>query len=152
MPSEKRPIGRPTTYTDELAAMICFQLMMPRTLKSICQDKEMPAQSSVYKWLIERPEFSELYARARQVQAHMFADEIIEIADDSSGDVICDEFGNAKQNHEFVQRSKLRMDARKWHASKTAPKIYGDKPEVELDKDSSITDLIDVLKRSQDNQ
>lgn len=129
--SKKHPGGRPTDYTPEKAAMICYLLASPMTLTKICQRDDMPHQSTVFRWLAKHEEFREQYAQAREIQSHIYADEIVDIADDSSGDVLCDEYGNQKQNHEFVQRSKLRIDARKWHASKTNPSKYGDKTEIQ---------------------
>jgi hypothetical protein len=60
------------------------------------------------------------------------AADIIEIADDSSGDIELDGEGKPRQNAEFMNRSRLRVDTRKWLMSKLAPKKYGDKQQVAL--------------------
>ena len=49
------------------------------------------------------------------------------IADDSASDVITDENGNEIVDHEHISRSRLRVDARNWVASKLLPKVYGEK-------------------------
>jgi hypothetical protein len=54
-------------------------------------------------------------------------DEALEIADETSDDWITTEDGKKILDHEHVQRSRLRVDTRKWAASKLAPKKYGDK-------------------------
>ena len=105
-------------------------------------DEGMPAQSTVYKWLIDNDGFSEKYARAREVQAEFLAEEIIQIADDASGDSTTDEDGNERMNAEFVARSRLRVDARKWYASKVAPKKYGDRIQQDINANVNIS-LID---------
>jgi hypothetical protein len=75
------------------------------------------------------PEFAEQYARARELQAERFADDIIEIADDKSEDV----YGELEMpNSVAVARAKLRIDSRKWIASKLLPKKYGDKLQTEV--------------------
>lgn len=74
-----------------------------------------------------RPEFSEQYARAREAQADKLAEEALQIADDGRSDTYVDGDGNVKTDTEVIQRSKLRVDTRKWLASKMAPKKYGDK-------------------------
>lgn len=74
-----------------------------------------------------RPEFSEQYARAREAQADKLAEEALTIADDGRNDTYTDADGNVKTDSEVIQRSKLRVDTRKWLASKMAPKKYGDK-------------------------
>ena len=74
-----------------------------------------------------RPEFSEQYARAREAQADKLAEEALQIADDGRSDTYVDGDGSVKTDTEVIQRSKLRVDTRKWLASKMAPKKYGDK-------------------------
>ncbi len=61
------------------------------------------------------------------MQADALFDEALEIADDASGDWTKDAKGNKVLDHEHVQRSRLRVDTRKWAAGKMAPKRYGDK-------------------------
>ncbi len=89
----------------------------------------MPARSTVIGWLFdgEHEDFMDQYARAREAQAEARADEIVDIADDESGDFTTDEDGKRVVNHEQIQRSRLRVDARKWIAAKLLPKRYGDK-------------------------
>lgn len=76
----------------------------------------------------KREGFSAQYATAREIGYQSMADEIIEIADDSSFDVIKgDEETADRVNAEFVARSRLKVDTRKWLLSKALPKVYGDK-------------------------
>lgn len=74
----------------------------------------------------------EQYARAREAQADKFAEDIIHISDDGSRDTYIDENGNTRTDQEVIARSRLRVDARKWLASKMAPKKYGDKLSAEI--------------------
>jgi hypothetical protein len=73
---------------------------------------------------------SDHYARAREAGLERLAEEILEIADDSSHDTKVDERGNERCDNEWVQRSRLKVDARKWLLSKLLPKKYGDKVDV----------------------
>ena len=59
--------------------------------------------------------------RAREEQADKFFKEIIEIADDKSGDYVTTSDGQTIVDHENIQRSRLRVDARKWAAARLAP-------------------------------
>ena len=115
-----------TTYTDELATTLCERIALGESVRRICADEGMPCQSSVYKWLEEHEAFAEQYTRARARQAEFMLDEIIEIADDTTQDT---EYGDAgpKPNSEWIARSRLKVDARKWAMSKLAPKKYGEK-------------------------
>ncbi len=56
------------------------------------------------------------------MQADALFDEALEIADDASGDWMVDKDGKKTLDHEHVQRSRLRVDTRKWAAGKLAPK------------------------------
>ena len=71
--------------------------------------------------------FSAQYARARDLRADTLFDEALEIADETSDDWIRAEDEKKVLDHEHVQRSRLRVDTRKWAAGKLAPKRYGDK-------------------------
>src|SRR5260370_40206331 len=71
-------------------------------------------------------DFRDQYARAREEQADKLFREIIEIADDASGDYVTTSDGKTIVDHENIQRSRLRVDARKWAAARLAPKKYGD--------------------------
>jgi len=123
-------MGRPTIYSDELVDCICDELMVGRSLRKICEDETMPHISTVMRWIAERDDFCEQYARARQVQAEYLLDELIDIADDSSNDYeIVD--GQERLNQEHIQRAKLRIDTRKWNIEKLAPKKYGVKQQVD---------------------
>src|SRR5258706_80370 len=72
------------------------------------------------------------YARAREEQADKLFREIIEIADDKSGDCITTSDGKPIVDHENIQRSRLRVDARKWAAARLAPRKYGDRVEHDV--------------------
>lgn len=129
-------MGRVTTFTQEIADRICNELADARSLRSICIDEGMPSQATVFRWLADDRyvNFREQYARARESQADAIFDEILDIADDGSNDWMerTREDGSVDEvlNHEHVQRSKLRIDARKWMAGKLRPKVYGDKIEL----------------------
>lgn len=120
--------GRPSDYTEELALVICERIAEGESLRAICRGDDMPSRSSVFKWLIEHKAFSDQYTRAREAQADALFEDILEIADDKSQDVkIVGEDEREVCNTEFVQRARLRVDARKWMAGKLAPKKYGEK-------------------------
>lgn len=131
MSDTRRKIGRPSKYSDEMAETICEKIANGRSLRSICAEDGMPTTSTVCKWLIENKEFSEQYARARTRQADYFFEEIVEIADSVEADSAA------------VAKARLQVDARKWAASKIAPKKYGDKQELDVkSSDGSMTPTV----------
>lgn len=129
------PAGRPPIYSEELADAICERLSDGRSLRSICLDEDMPGQTTVFKWLASNEEFAKKYARAREAQADAIFDEMLDIADDGTNDYMGDD---EKYNGDAVARSKLRVDTRKWMASKLAPKKYGDKQLIGSDPDNPL--------------
>lgn len=140
--------GRPTMYSVKMADDICERISEGESLKRICSGDDMPNKATVFRWLGLHKEFSDLYARAREAQADVLADEIIDIADESMNDSYTDENGNARTDHEVVARSRLRVDARKWIASKLKPRMYSDRPEPEatgIDLAKVLSDLIAKL-------
>lgn len=109
--------GRPTTYTVELTDIICERLALGESMRSISLNEDMPAMSTLFKWLREHDEFSEQYTRAKQESADTLTDEMLEIADSDE----------AKVDAVSVGHARLRIETRKWLASKLKPKKYGDK-------------------------
>ena len=120
------PAGRPTSYTPELATVICERIAGGQSVAEICREPEMPAKSAVYNWLANRPEFVDLYARAREQQADKHFEEILQIADDGRNDTQVDDEGNVRVDHDHINRSRLRVDARKWVVARLSPRKYGD--------------------------
>lgn len=146
--------GRPSSFTPEIAAEICARIAEGRSLRSICTDEDMPPARTVFDWLASRPEFSQQYARAREAQADALAEECLDIADDGTNDWMERQSESEKGagvnngwvlNGEHVQRSRLRIDARKWYASKLAPKKYGDKIELEHEVGDGLTELLKAV-------
>lgn len=132
-------MGRPSDYTQDKADAICAILSEGKSLRSICRDESMPSLQTVFSWMRKFPEFLEQYARAKEESADALTDEMLDIADDSSDDYIQDEEGRTKLNSEAVQRSRLRVDTRKWIASKLKPKKYGEKLQAEVEHSGGFT-------------
>ena len=137
-PPKRRPCGmtgRPSTYSQEIADEVCRRLAGGESLRAICRDEGIPDESTVRLWALDdREGFATQYARAREVQFLAIADELLEIADDGRNDWMQrrgnDERRGWELNGEHIQRSRVRIDTRKWMLSKMLPKVYGDKTEV----------------------
>ena len=110
-----RKRGRPSKFTEELAREILRRIEDGEALHVICRDAHMPLTSVAWSWLNQNEGISERYARAREKQAERYAAEIVEIAD------TCDD----------PAKARLQIDARKWYASKVAPKKFGERLDVE---------------------
>lgn len=124
--------GRPTDYTEELAADILSRLATGESMRTICKDDDMPSRTTLFLWIARHSEFSNQYAIAKEEAAEALAEEIFDIADNANNDWMeqhSEDAGLAafKLNGENIQRSKLRVDVRKWYLSKIKPKKYGEK-------------------------
>lgn len=129
-------------YTQEIADQICVLVATTsKSMRTICKEVGIDYQTHL-NWFRSHPEYFEQYARAKEDQSDLLIEEMIEIADDSSQDEIDTEFGT-KMNSEYVQRSRIRIDTRKWIASKLKPKKYGDKVDVTTGGDK-ITNVINL--------
>lgn len=125
--------GRPTTYTEDIAARICVALSEGSSLVAICKADDMPAQSTVYLWLLEHEKFSENYARARAWQGDTLADKSAHILQ-------LLELGSITPD---VARAML--DAIKWYAGKLAPKKYGDRVALDHGAQDSLQAVLEAV-------
>ena len=129
--------------------------MLQRSLKEICNDPKMPSLQTFVRWLADpnNADLRERYYYARRVAAELYIDEIFTIADDGSNDwkERTDKDGNHIDyvpDNEAIQRSRVRIDTRKWYASKMVPRIYGEHTQVDLDVTG---DLAELLKAASNN-
>lgn len=84
------------------------------------------SSSTFFIWIDEDEEKSKQYARAIELRAEFYEDEMMDIVDSTEADVHKDDNGNVKIDGNVVQRARLQYDARKWLMGKLNPKKYGD--------------------------
>lgn len=137
-PKREAKVGRPTLFSSAIAETICDRIMDGESLRAICASKTMPGRRTVLTWAAENEQFRHQYARAREAQADVLAEQILEIIDRATA--------------KTVNQARLRFDGRRWLASKMAPKKYGTKIEAELfGKDGgAIQHQIDLSELSDD--
>jgi len=102
----------------------------------ICADAHLPGKDAVYERLAKDGDFADKYARAREAQADVYAQEIVDIADTS--ELSPDD-------------RRVKIDARKWAAGKLKPKKYGDRidhnlgGEIGVKVQKVVTEIVDPL-------
>ena len=151
-------VGRPTIFSDELADEICQRIADGQSVREICKADDMPAMATIFRWLAEddKKMFQEQYARAIEARSEYHADEIVDIADNGTNDWMERHNRDGESigwavNGEAVQRSKLRVETRKWLLAKLQPKKYGDKTALELTgKDGGPIEVTDARARLDD--
>ena len=134
--ADQKPTGRPSSYTQEIADELCAKLSDGVSLRTVCLADDMPSKTSVFRWLRTNEEFRDQYTRAKEESADALTDEMLDIADDGTNDWSKQQLGEDGPeievlNSEHIQRSRLRIETRKWLASKLKPKRYGDKLAVD---------------------
>jgi hypothetical protein len=139
---EGNDTGRPSKFNADVAAEICARISIGQSLRTICKDEHMPGIVTVYNWLgdSEKQNFLKQYLIAKSNQADYYAESIVDISDEEVTMVKRSKHGNPDDEGEIevvfdptaVARNKLRVDARKWYASKVAPKRYGDRLAQEI--------------------
>ncbi len=143
MPKKKTngKMGRPTVYSPELASDLCGRLAIGESLVEICREDKMPGYSTVMDWLFNqykpddpRADFSELCARAREIQAETYADQMVVLADQDANDVLYDLDGHPVQATTVrINRHRLQIDARWRIITKLLPR-FGDRVTPEVDE------------------
>jgi hypothetical protein len=118
--AEAKPTGRPAVYGDALALAICERLADGESLKAICEDENMPARTTVYKWIVEDTDgFADKYARAREAQQDTAVDDLADVAQATL------------EGKRDPQAARVYADIIKWRAAQLHPKKYGNKTTVE---------------------
>jgi hypothetical protein len=134
-------------FDQAIADLICKRIAEGESLRGILRKSpELPHMSTIMKWLADFKPFAEQYARARELQADALVEESLEIADDGTNDWMekLDKDGENigwQVNGEALQRSKLRVEQRRWWAGKLKPKVYSDKLNVEHSGSLDITTM-----------
>jgi hypothetical protein len=150
--------GRPSIYSESVVYEILDRMSKGESVHAICKLDHMPDRSTVNAWKRDDLHgFSARYEAAYLERAHHWADEIVEIADNSTNDYMEKEGKDGSTymalNPENIQRSRLRVDARKWVASKLMPR-YADKPTVDevgqAEPQQVIITVVDASKKKLD--
>jgi hypothetical protein len=139
---------------------VCQRLEAGETLRQICRTPGFPGANAVVQWAERKPERRERYAHARNKGLDAIAEEILDIADDGRNDWLEREAEAGRVevalNSEHVQRSRVRIDARKWLLSKLRPDKYGDVSALQLSGPGGgpveVRTLMPVFETPKDNE
>lgn len=112
---------------------VCKEIEKGKALRNVLKDDNMPSTSTFYEWLDIYPDKAKQYARATEVRAEAIFDDILSIADQNANDTYVNDQGIEVTNNDVIQRSRLRIDARKWVLAKLNPKKFGEKIDVTSD-------------------
>jgi hypothetical protein len=131
MDNKKNLGGRHTLYTEELSNKICAAIASnPISLRRICEENpDFPDEKTIWSWLSKVPGFLDKYALAKHQQMNCMSDSILD--DIEKIHKYIDDNGNERHDPGFIAHQRLRIDTKKWFASKLMPKLYGDRSHTE---------------------
>jgi hypothetical protein len=116
----KNKVGRPSKYSQELADIICSELMLGKSLRTVTQPEGMPSIVTIFAWMRIHPEFLNQYTRAKQESADAMAEDILYLAD------------STEQDKDAINKTRLQVDTRKFLMAKMKPKKYGDSSALDI--------------------
>lgn len=121
-------IGRPHIFTQEIQDEICRAISTSSlSIKNLCKaNSHWPCVQAIHEHRVRDKTFGDAYARAKAQQVEVIVDELMEIADDVSQDTVKGDDDIVRYDKEHINRSRLRIDTRKWLAAKLVPRLYGD--------------------------
>ena len=137
--------GKPEYWTTELkqkaVEIILNKISIEKlSLRKALENRDtkiLPAPVTFIDWLSKDEGLAKQYAYACEERTEGIFDEMFDIADDSTDDITEYDLGegikSSKVNQENIQRSRLRVDTRKWALSKMNPKKYGDASKLTLE-------------------
>ncbi len=111
---------------EETFKKICKEISKGKALRNVLKESDMPSSQTFYIWLDADEDKSKQYVRACNSRADQIFEDILDISDDQEGDVY-EIDGKEFTNHNKINRSRLRVDSRKWMLGKLNPKKYNDK-------------------------
>jgi hypothetical protein len=137
---QPKPAGR-SEFSIEVLTAICERMSEGESLREICdKDPDLPARRTILRWVKNDDAAKKIYDEAQLDRMHWYADEIVKIAYDTSNDTIKGKDGQDLCNHEWIARSRLKVDSLKFLMAKLAPRTYGDKlPETVEDRNLKVS-------------
>jgi hypothetical protein len=125
-----RKPGDGSKFKQETADRICELMRKPMSLRRACLEVGIN-HTTVMNWRRDNEDFANQYMKTRLDQVEAYVDEVIDISDQATP--------------EDFQVARLRTDKRQWYASKVAPKLYGDKLQVDQTVQGSLEMFMDSL-------
>lgn len=140
---EKKKIGRPSTYTPEIARKMCELLSEGVPLREICRMDGMPPWRTVYDWMYKDDSLgaggtglSAHIARARDVGQDAMAERAYSDMYEPPERILSE--GGGKIDPGYVQLVKARAEITLKLLAKWNPKKYGDRTVIAGDAENPL--------------
>lgn len=128
-------------YSEEVANQICDLIATGISIADVVKNNpKFPSSRTIFSWIRNKKSFADSYYVAKEAAADLYAEEILQIADEV---MPLDQFG--KIDTGAVNQARLRIDARKWIASKLKPKRYGDSTTIRGDSEAPLVPQVNLI-------
>ena len=136
-----------TDEVTEIQEKLLAEIQTGRSLRQVCTDEGMPHFTTVLRWVAADGQFASKYARARTAQADTLFDRMEAVEEAVSAGTM--------DSH----AARVVLDSMRWRASKLAPKVYGDRLDVQVSDtrisisgalaaaNARLVDVVDVTPR-----
>lgn len=124
-------MGRPSSYSPEVAEQICDRLAEGDYLTEICDSEGFPSYKTVRRWIADNEDFAKSIARASEDQADYFRWRISKLNDGMNAD-----------NWQF-RNAQIRNI--QWMMGKIKPRAYGDKVDMNLSGEVALKRVVSDL-------
>ena len=119
-----------------IETVACTKLSLKKVIEHLGYDKSGMTTATIRRWMVNNKVFAAAYDKAKEWQVEEIIEEIVDISDDAGNDILLvpnkkGEAAWAMENKEFINRAKIRIETRKWLASKLLSKKYGDKIQMD---------------------
>lgn len=122
-------------FTQALFDKICNQIAEGKSLREICEQKNMPNRKTFRTWRMRTVELQQQYDLACLDREETYFEQIIAIADESRAGFKTTTKSNGDietVETDMTERAKIQIDARKWTLARMNRKKYGDHVTEEL--------------------
>ena len=120
------------TQFESMFIRVLEEMASGKTLTQVLSDDFRGFKAGAFlKWVKRDPDRHSLYKEAKELRTEHWAGEVIEIAD-------------ADDSMEDVQRSRLRIDTRKWLMGSDNRKVYGETKTIDVGGSISIIGALEA--------
>lgn len=99
---------------------LLVQIETGKSMREVCRMDGMPDHGTVIRWMRDDAGLATKYARARMAQADVLFDRMEAVEEAVSAGTM--------DSH----AARVVLDSMRWRASKLAPKVYGDRLDVQV--------------------
>ena len=118
-----------------------------RAVRNVLTDSNTPSSSTFFKWIDNDKDLAKQYARACEVRG----DAKFESIENDYNEEPQRDPETGKIDTGWVQLQRLKIDTKKWEASKLNPKKYGDRVQnINLNTEVEYKDVPEWLRPNKD--